>query len=239
MITDTNGRVLILSDGGMPALIAAMHAREACSLATPGAAPEQIAATLRDRVLLMPFGLRTETRLLQSRAVTQQATLLGLGLLGVEVTGKAGEEIKPLLTVAPHADADEREGCELFAALLLAARLQCARIVWPAHAGGHDSVDLDRLSQIADRALVAGQYAGLCSSARIAASLHLETPFADLTDRQLADLAIDIDAPVDACWWWNADKSASERAGEERKERTRWIDALRAMGWAAFAGAGA
>lgn len=227
MSIDTNGRVLILSDGGMPGLIAALHAREATSLAATGKTPEQLSTLLRDQLLLTPFGLRNESRLLQSRAVTQQANTLGVGLLG--------EEIKPLLAVAPHADDDEREGMELLAVLLLAARVQCSRVVWPGHAGGHDSVDLDRLSQIADRSLAASKFAGLCSSASTAVGLHVDTPFADLTDRQLADLAIDMDAPVDACWWWQA----GDRGSEAQREKSRWMKALQAMGWTALAGAGA
>lgn len=232
MTLDTNGRVLILSDGGMPALIAAMHAREAVTLSATGKTPEQIGAMLRDRVLMMPFGLRAESKLLQSRAVTQQASTLGIGLLGV---GTGTDDIKPLLTVAAHADEDEHEGIELLAVLLLAARLQCSRVVWPVHAGGHESIDLDRLSQIADRGLVASKYAGLCSSASTAVGLHVDTPFADLTDRQLADLAIDIDAPIDACWWW----TAGERGGDDQREKSRWTKALQAMGWTSLAAAGA
>jgi hypothetical protein len=232
MSIDTNGRVLILSDGGMPALIAAMHAREAVSLNAMGKTPEQIGVMLRDQVLLTPFGLRTESKLPQSRAVAQQASTLGVGLMGV---GTGTDEIKQLLTVAPHADDDEREGMELLAVLLLAARLQCSRVVWPVHAGGHDSVDLDRLSQIADRALAASMFAGLCSSASTAVGLHVDTPCADLTDRQIADLAIDMDAPVDACWWWQA----GDRGSEAQRERSRWMKGLQAMGWTSLAGAGA
>lgn len=226
MTNDTNGRVLILSDGGLPSLVAAMHAREATSLSAPGKTPEQIATMLRDNVLLLPFGLHAESRLPQTRAVTHQANVLGIGSIGV-----GGDDIKPLLQVAPHADMDEHEGLELLGVLLLAARLQCSRVVWPVHAGGHDAIDLDRLSQIADRSLVAAKYASLCSSARSAMAMQLDTPFADLTDRQLADLAIDIDAPIDACWWWKANAAT----GEDGRERSRWMKALQAMGWSQHA----
>ena len=223
MHNDTKGRVLILTDGGLPGLIAALYAREACAMGAGGKTPEQLAAWLRESVLLLPFGLSAQSKLPQSRAVATQAGTLGLGLLG--------EEIKPLLTVAAHADDDEREGMELLGVLLLAARLQCTRVVWPVHAGGHDAVDIDRLSQIADRGLVASKFASICSSASTAVGLHVDTPFADLTDRQLADMAIDIDAPVDACWWWKATDKASDKSSEEQREKTRWVKSLLAMGW--------
>jgi hypothetical protein len=170
-------------------------------------------------VLVHPFALSADARLSQSRAVTLQAQTLGVGLLA--------DDIKPLAAVAAHADNAEREGIELLSVLLLAARLGCQRVVWPVSAGEGEAIDIDRLSNITDRALVASKLASLCSVARVAMGISLETPLVDLTDSQLAELALDADAPLDTVWWWHA------KSPEEARERTRWKRTLDAAGYAA------
>lgn len=95
----------------------------------------------------------------------------------------------------------ESECHDLMAAAFIAAALGCDTLVWPAHAGRGDAVDIDRLSQIEDRAALIARIVSLESRGVAGTQFTILTPVADLTDPQLADLAADLAAPVDACWW--------------------------------------
>ncbi|HBS29905.1 MAG TPA: hypothetical protein DEB06_10770 [Phycisphaerales bacterium] len=51
----------------------------------------------------------------------------------------------------------------------------------------------------------------------------LKAPLADLTDAQVADLALDLDAPLDTLWWRGG---RAESGGEAGEARLRWEAAL-------------
>ncbi|HYF15051.1 MAG TPA: hypothetical protein VD971_08290 [Phycisphaerales bacterium] len=211
----TNGefpKTLILSDAGLPSVVACVAAREAAI----GAGCD--AGAIADRVVAAPFALSTQSALLQRRAVVAQAEATGVGAL---------KETPPLASVNAHASADEREGIELLGALLAAAHAGFRRVVWPASAGAGESVDIDRLSQIADRALCAARYASVCA-ADDGAGVELETPYAELSDRQLAELALDMGCPVDTCWWALASGGQDDPV---KAERQRWQRAFEIVGW--------
>jgi hypothetical protein len=57
-------------------------------------------------------------------------------------------------------------------------------------------------------------------------SIRVETPYADFTDRQIADLVLDMELDVEACWFWRVEGDA-----EAERERRRWESALGAVGW--------
>ena len=211
-------RTLILTDGGLASLVASAHAREAATLA--GISPD----ALPSNVVLHAFVPQPEAVLLQRKAAAMQAEVLGLGWCGNESRG--------LALPAPQADEHERECIELFGAALLAARLGCERVIWAASAGTSDSVDIDRLATINDRALVAARFASVTSQAATAMGIVIDTPFAELSDEQLADLALDAGVPLQTCWWWakHSDDTIVDR------ERARWHAALQNAGWGAMAG---
>lgn len=210
-------RTLILTDGGLASLIAATHAREAATLA--GITPD----TLANNVVLHAFVPQPEAVLLQRKAAATQAEVLGLGWCGTDSRGMA--------LPAPQADEHERECIELFGAALLAARLGCESIVWPATAGTSDSVNIDRLASINDRALVAARFASITSQSATATGIVIDTPFAELSDQQLADLALDAGVPLQTCWWWT--RQPDDPVVEQ--ERNRWNAALQHAGWGAMA----
>lgn len=59
-----------------------------------------------------------------------------------------------------------------------------------------------------------------------ASGVRIETPYADLTDAELMDLALDMDVPLNACWWClNED---SEVCGQ-CSGCMRWREALLAV----------
>ena len=115
----------------------------------------------------------------------------------------------------------------LLSAAIEAASLGLSRVIWPIHAGAAREVDTDALADVCDRALLIGQLVGL-DTARAAGvtSIHIETPYADLTDAQLMDLALDMDAPLHACWWCLNDGPA---ACTQCAGCMRWREALAAV----------
>jgi hypothetical protein len=98
------------------------------------------------------------------------------------------------------------------------------RVVWAVQAGGPGTSDgglsiegLDAAAEACDRATAVAQLLSLDAGAE---GLSIETPFADLTDVQLADLAIETDAPVAAAY-------LGERGSEAY---ARWTRAFAAAG---------
>lgn len=131
------------------------------------------------------------------RAVEAQAGLLGVGLL------------PPVVIDAPD---PERELRRLVEASFLAVRERFDVLMYPAHGGP----DHSRVVRIVDAGVHVGRLASLGER-----SLRVDTPYADLSDRQLADLAVDMDLPVWLCDW----------AIEPSPDRDRWVAVLKEAGW--------
>lgn len=151
----------------------------------------------------MPGGLDGE----RARAVQRQAELLQIEA----VIGAVSE--------------NSRSPGEAEVRMLLDAAYACVvrgldSVVWPVTAGRTEP-DLDRISHAADRALLAAHLV----SVGLDRPIKIETPYVDLTDRQLADLILDMDLPIWLCWW--ADSATPQAA----TEREHWQAMLRAAGW--------
>ncbi|TVQ61327.1 MAG: hypothetical protein EA379_06675 [Phycisphaerales bacterium] len=116
------------------------------------------------------------------RAVAKRAEALGMGS-PILAAGSPGSHDGPLWT--PRA---------LLAAMDAAAAGGFHAVVWPVHRGS----DLDALMHTADLTRLVGALTLLELGAE---APRLETPLLDLTDEQIAELAIDADAPLDAGWW--------------------------------------
>jgi hypothetical protein len=131
------------------------------------------------------------------RAVEAQTALLGIPLL-------------PPIVV----DLDDIEGelRRLIDASFLAVREHIEVLVDPRHGGP----DHSRVVRIADAGVYASRLASLTGR-----PIRVETPYADLSDRQLADLAVDMDLPVWLCDW----------ALDPSPERDRWVAVLKEAGW--------
>ncbi len=110
-----------------------------------------------------------------------------------------------------------RDGLALTQMLLAAAadaiERHIERVIWPIHSGaagrassggtggsggGGADPDLDTIADACDRALLVSQVANL--DAPGGAGVRIETPYVDFTDAQLFELALDLDAPLDAFW---------------------------------------
>lgn len=112
-----------------------------------------------------------------------------------------------------------------------ASRRGASGTLWPVccqqdHTG---EIDLARLGLAADRALLVQRLVSLGRR-----PVQVLTPYLDFTEREIADLALDLSLPVHLCWWWEA-AASDPAAGAERE---RWTAALREIGWSvATAGA--
>jgi hypothetical protein len=140
------------------------------------------------------------------RSIDRQASLYGMGLR------------QP--TAAP-AEAEPERTCRLLLDACLLARQQGGgAVVWPVNAG--ETLDLDRIAATVDRALLAARLVSVGDDRPV----EVRTPYADFTDRHLADLILDMDLPIWTCWWYDAQGDAAAE-----RERRRWGDLLRAAGW--------
>lgn len=168
---------MVLCDADIPGIVAAAATREGEHSAPDTPWP-----------LLMPFPMSDPLA-----PAREPASLRIAELLSFRIT-------PPPAPIAART-VGESECHDLMAAAFIAAALGCDSLVWPAHAGKGDAVDIDRLAQIQDRAALIARVVSLESRGISGTPLTILTPVADLTDPQLAELAADLAAPVEAAWW--------------------------------------
>lgn len=207
-VSDQAPSAIIISDGGLPAVVAAAIEAERSISGIGGPPPA-----------LMPWPTDPVLATGQFTAAGSHARFFRLALLeaprlcAADIAGSAGLV----------------ETLALLGAIEVARAVGAARIVWPVQYHADDTTIADRLDQIAaaaDRALLASRLSLLDFREEI----RVETPLVDLTDRQVADLVVDLDAPAYLSWWWrrHTDPAAETLAGAERRA---WLLALRAAGW--------
>jgi len=130
------------------------------------------------------------------------------------------------LTCTPVAEPDWIPG--LLIAGAAAARSEgLSHVLWPENAGAPLEPDLDRIALNVDRALLASRMVSLGAPTPI----RIQTPYADLTDRQLADLVLDMDLPIWTCWWYQPVETTGPTARAAQSERDHWTRMLNAAGW--------
>jgi hypothetical protein len=117
----------------------------------------------------------------------------------------------------------------LEAGLLVSAR-GGGEVVWPVtvpEANGQP--DVSAIANVMNRSLLMSQLLTLTLSGPM---VHVRAPYADLTDRQIADLVLDMDLPIWTCWWMAASEHASGPLRERAiLERTWWVRILKEAGW--------
>lgn len=115
------------------------------------------------------------------------------------------------------------EAAMLLAALATAAESKRARVLWPKHVSG----DLDAMLDASDRALLVQRIGLIELGDSEQLDVHIDSPLLDLTDRQIAELAVDLEAPLWSCWWA---LPAAADIPEAQTERRRWAELLRDCG---------
>ncbi|MBX3361678.1 MAG: hypothetical protein KF912_08775 [Phycisphaeraceae bacterium] len=194
---------LVLMDGSLPSLVAAAMAREGRLESVGG----EVSAGASDGVRGPVAWLIGNSTML--RCAAAQAEALGMPIVA---RGEPSEEMS----------VERASGLVLLACAIAGARLGCGAVVWGAHCaapGSETEVEIDRVAEGIDRATLIGRLASLEARAEV----DVQTPFIDLCDLQIADLAIDMGVDPTSCWWAKGD-------GAAMAERRRWKAALRERG---------
>lgn len=204
------GRTLILSDGGLTSLLAAAIVSERDS----GARDLSVDA----RSLVWACATAGDLDAACVRAASNHAEIFSLEFLP-PIAGE-GTDIPALLGLR-----GEVETLTLLRACYLAAARGRQRVLWPVQLGAGvrgEAPDLDAIARAIDRATLVTRLVNLDESEVGGIEITIETPFVDLDDAQVADLALDMELATDACWW----SGAYGQAPGSRVERERWLPLL-------------
>jgi hypothetical protein len=198
---DRPERVLVMMDGDLASIVAAANAKEAVMSGTTGGPGP---------ALWPAYDPRDESR---RSACQRLASSLGLSLLERRSRSVSTEDLawagssRLLLDACTDAAASGR-----------------SEVIWPVQ---FEKVDLDAITRAIDRALLVTRLLALDAELNASPSLHVEAPMVDLTDAQVADLAVDLAAPLSCCWWWGGGSGSPERTAAAE----RWLPALRSAGF--------
>jgi hypothetical protein len=155
-------------------------------------------------------------------AAERQAGLLAAGVAAADPwLWRLAEQDGPAIEA-------ETIGLIMIRALQVARSLGATRVIWPAWAPTDHAGEpiVERVAAAIDAATLASRFASTLGhlGGEAAPAPRIETPLADLTDRQVADLADDFSLDFSACWW--------HRTGDEHPwaaaESARWHEALAA-----------
>jgi len=239
-VAHVNRQTLLITDGGLPALVAAaIEAERAASADGNGGGGGhrlEAGATGGGKsggksggggALLMPWVTDPTLADAQLAAVSSQARFLRHELL----------EPAPIREFAAGTSPAFLDSLGLLVAVEVARANGCGRIIWPTHTHSTDDTlasEIEGIAASVDRALLVERLAMLDvttpGESAGADDITIETPLVDLTDAQLADLVVDLDAPAYLCWWWRSvPGEAAERIAEG--ERAAWKRALHGAGW--------
>lgn len=149
----------------------------------------------------------------------EQAIRRHAEIYGLEVIGSTDAQTVPVDTSGP---ASTRL---LMAAGSAAGAAGLERVLWCVHHGetvDGESADLDEIARACDRALLASRLLSL----DLETEVRIDVAYADFSDVQLIELAADLDAPLESCWWATEDKGSPIAA----PTRQRWARAMDAAG---------
>ncbi len=191
-------RCIILSDSSVESLLA-------CAMASE---QQQLSEIESSVILPAWWEWADEIDLMISAvdpAVVRQAGVYGLGVF-------------PSQSVYPPDDAQMLSECSIGAiqsrmlleAGQIALRAGIRRVVWPVRVMRPEmdvqmntQMDglVDQIAQAIDRAVLASRLASLDAGEDTAVDVVIETPFVDLSNEQMLDLAGDLAIPLETCWW--------------------------------------
>ena len=143
-------------------------------------------------------------------AVVRQA-----GVYGLEVF--AQQAVYPPEQIAQHIEPTTDEGQAtigpiqsqiLLEAARIAMQAGIRRVVWPIRVIRPESPAqvehfVDQIAHAVDRAVLASRLVSLDANRSTAVDVVIETPFVDLSNDQMMDLAGDLALPIETCWWYD------------------------------------
>lgn len=209
---------LIINDGSVGGLVATWTALwESRSRAD---------AQLRDVVWIPPG--RDDNAVARREAVDRQYELCALAAMSDQLAFRFDASDEQLAGSESVNAAGLQETAMLLSAASEALSFGIRRVVWPVQGplASGNAPDLDRLAEITDRVTTVSE---LISIDALGGGISIDVPFADLTDEQLVELAIDLDAPLDACWWCLQEPDSAARPCGTCDECARWSRAIKAV----------
>lgn len=212
-------RTLVIGDGGISSILACSAAADAALLAEPDPARRR-----QIRPVLWVGALQGPTATARRWVSRRQAELFDLELV------EEPEGAPSSLAATVVGGEWPGDTLNLVKASVAAIERGCSSVVWPTHSSHAQAPELDEVSRAVDRALLVGRLIALDADQHGCPGFHIETPTVDLSDRQIADLVLDMDLPVRLCWWWHAEMGR-DGVAEFRREHERWVTVLREVGW--------
>ncbi|GIW74223.1 MAG: hypothetical protein KatS3mg103_0745 [Phycisphaerales bacterium] len=218
--------VLVLCDGDLPAMVA-------LSLAQDAAGQASAVGVLSAPVV--PSGSALVAERIEALAESQSVRCLEFSA------------VSPAAVSTGH-----RRSRYLLEAVHQAVSNGYGSLVCPWQAEGFDPAadrrpdalpDVDALARELDRTLLVSRLATLDAPEHGAAVFEVQAPLMDLSDEQVAELALDLDVPIWRAWWWSLAEAQRPKdaalAELARACRSRWCSALERLGWSAQAEAAA
>ncbi len=171
----------------------------------------------------------------------------------VRQAGVYGLDVFSGQSVYPPDDAQMLSECSigsiqsrmLLEAAQIALRAGIRRVVWPIRVMRPEmdvQMDVqmdtlvDQIAQAIDRAVLAARLASLDAGEGTGVDVVIETPFVDLSNAQMLDLAGDLAIPFETCWWYNGRTlpNAQERFAYWSKMSLRSVGQIEIKGQASF-----
>ncbi len=102
-------------------------------------------------------------------------------------------------------------------AAYLALNSGIKRVVWPIRIPADHPDRVAAIGTAIDRAMLVARLVSLDASTETAAEVHIDTPFIDLNDQQIFELAQDMALPIETCWW-----SKARTLPQAQRRREQW-----------------
>lgn len=235
---NNGGSILLILDGDLPSLVVAALAAEARLVASAPTPTRAVTEVLPSEGAPMAWCVGNGAQLEAAAEIAAQYDIRVVAR-SLESGGGAAVEGTP---------AERSRSLRLVAAATAAARLGCRRLIWPVQAigggvgeggdvgvGGVGSLDVERVANLLDVATLVGRLVSIETGCEVS----VETPFVDLTDQQLVELALDMGLDREQCWWAAGGTHLGERdqnaamVAEASQVRQRWEGAFARSGWPA------
>lgn len=211
-------KTLVLCDGDLPGMVALSLAQDA--LGSTGSCGVLAAPIAADRTEAVASRIR-------SLAESQAADCLDFPAVAPAALTAGARRTRYLTEAVHHAMAN---GYGVLSCPWQAGAFDAEKPL------GIDEVPtVENLARELDRALLVSRLVTLDASEHGVGVFEVQTPVMDLSDAQVAELALDLDVPIWRAWWWEvvAGKRAKDPAVGDRANvlRDRWCGALESLGW--------
>lgn len=143
-------------------------------------------------------------------SVTQQSQIFGLKTL-------AEQPFYPLESAGTgKLDHRAHQTRILMEAAYLTMQLGIKHLIWPVRIPESHPNRIKAIGDTIDRCMLISRLVSIDASRETAPEVVIETPFVDLSDEQIFELALDMALPTEMCWWSQAaDSSLAQRRAQE------------------------